>query len=178
VSGKRAIGAIRTALIVVGVAGLLRIVPSAAATSSSDLALVGSMPISVSLYRHWKRIEHVSNPHIRFRAQRRATMRFLLAADWTLGAAAEMGIVVSDAQATTSLDKLRREAFPTKRAFDDFLRSTGQTIADLKFREKLNLLNQRLAKTEAMPGFVAKWRARTLCRPLYRVAEYCGGTLS
>lgn len=142
-----------------------------------SVAVVGSIPILVTTYVHWERIERRSNPGESAHARRQAAMNFLITADWIRGEAAARTIVVTDAEVTAGLNRLRHDAYPTSRAFERFLRSTGQTVADLKFRERLDLLTARLATSGNAANLGTTWRPRTLCKPKYGGPD-CGGTLT
>jgi hypothetical protein len=79
--------------------------------------------------------------------------------------------------------------FPRHRAFKAFLRSSGQTVADLLLRVQLNLLSTRIqqhvlagnhtgsSRQNTLARFVSefemKWRAQTYCLPAYAVHD-CG----
>ena len=104
-------------------------------------------------------------------------MSFLITAAWVRSQAAANGITVTDAQVTAQLNRLRHDAYPARGAFERFLRSTGQTVADLKFRERLDLLTTRLVASGHAADLLTTWRPRTLCKPQYNVPD-CGGTLT
>jgi len=93
------------------------------------------------------------------------------------GEARERGIQVSRREVDRELARSRRAAFPTERAFKRFLRQTGQTIADLRFRTRIDLVTKKLQAVIDPGEFASKWRARTLCAPGFTVPE-CGGTLT
>ena len=98
---------------------------------------------------------------------------------------------MSQATVRRTYDRLRAEQFHTRRQFRSFLRSSGETVADLVFRVRLNLLSERLqrhvlsghrsarSKALALQRFVAafrsRWLAQTYCAAQYTVAD-CGRT--
>ena len=51
----------------------------------------------------------------------------------------ERGIVVSDAAVSGELERQMRQSFPSRGAFRRFLRESGQTIADIQFRLRMDL---------------------------------------
>jgi hypothetical protein len=57
------------------------------------------------------------------------------------------------------------------------LRRTRQTVADIKFRTRIDLLSEKLQAVVDPGEFASKWRARTLCAPGFS-AQQCGGTLT
>jgi SurA N-terminal domain len=169
----RAIGvAIATAAVVVVVAMVAR-----ADTQDWRVAVVGTQPITASLYRHWEHIDHRVAPHESAKQRRTTVMRFLIAGFWIIGEAQERGIRVSDKQVDRELERTRRAAFRTERSFKRFLRRTGQTVADMKFRTRIDLLTRKLQAVVDPGDFASKWRTRTLCAPGFTVTD-CGGTLT
>jgi len=118
-------------------------------------------------------------------------MSFLISADWVIGEARDLGIHLSAVEVRRKFDHIRREQFPKRREFKAFRRSSGQTVADLLFRVRLNLLSARIqqhvlagqqgasAQINALQRFVSefrmKWSDQTYCAPAYAVAD-CGHT--
>jgi hypothetical protein len=159
------------------------------------LACIGSQPIRGALFRHWTEVARRAEgprqrrgaPHVRALVQE--VMGFLLSSYWVIGEAKDLNVHLSDAQVRRAFDRIRRQQFPKRGEFTSFLRSSGQTVADLLFRVRLMLLSGRLqrqiisaqhgarAQEEALARFVrefkAKWRAQTYCATQYAV-EDCG----
>lgn len=104
-------------------------------------------------------------------------MDFLISAMWVIGEAQERGIRVSHKEVNREFERDRRSAFPTERAFKRSLRRTGETVPDLKFKTRIDLLTGNLVAVVDPAEFVAKWRARTLCARGFSVRD-CGGTLT
>jgi hypothetical protein len=116
-------------------------------------------------------------------------MSFLISSDWTIGEAHALGIEVTAAEVRRAFDHIRREQFHKKGEFTAFLRSSGQTVADLLFRVRLNLLSARMQRqiivgqhgagaqehaiTHFVSEFKSKWRAQTYCAPVYALSD-CG----
>ena len=115
-------------------------------------------------------------------------MGFLISSDWVIGEAQALNVRVSDQEVRRAFDRIRRQQFPKRREFNAFLRSSGQTVADLLFRVRLNMLSTRIERQitagkrdssaqEALARFVSefksKWRAQTYCSPAYAVTD-CG----
>jgi hypothetical protein len=70
-------------------------------------------------------------------------MNYLIEALWVEGAAVEHGVKVTQAQALKSYEQQRKTSTPplkTTKALDKFLAASGETVADLVWRTKLNLL--------------------------------------
>jgi hypothetical protein len=154
---------------------------------------VGSQSITEPHFDHWQRVARLAEAPVgKHQPNRHATleeaMGFLISSDWVIGEAQDLHVHVSDAQVRHRYDRIRREQFPKRSGFNAFLRSSGQTVADLLFRVKLNLLSegiQRLveaghhgsARNQALERFVrefnSRWLAQTYCLPAYAVSD-CG----
>jgi hypothetical protein len=100
-------------------------------------------------------------------------MGFLISSDWVLGEAQDLNIYVSAAEVRRRFDHSRREQFPKRGEFKAFLRSSGQTVADLLFRVRLSILSTRIQRQVIASEFANKWRAQTYCSPPYAVRD-CG----
>ncbi len=71
-------------------------------------------------------------------------MTFLLRGTWLEAQADTMGIKVSDAEATSAFEKARKQAFPKTADYVKFLKTSGQTQADLVYRQSVQLLEQKI----------------------------------
>jgi foldase protein PrsA len=72
------------------------------------------------------------------------TMQFLISANWIQGEAADQGIKVSDADVDKQFAKTKQQSFPKEADFQKFLKSSGMSLADIKFRVKVEQLSQKL----------------------------------
>jgi foldase protein PrsA len=77
---------------------------------------------------------------------KREVMLFLIQAEWVEQEAAEQGVEVSDASVKKSFEDQKKQAFPTDKAYNDFIKSSGMTEEDILFRVKLNELQQKLTQ--------------------------------
>jgi foldase protein PrsA len=77
---------------------------------------------------------------------KREIMLFLIQAEWVEQEAEEQGVEVSDAAVKKSLEDQKKQAFPTEKAYNEFLKSSGMTEEDILFRVKLNELQQKLTQ--------------------------------
>jgi hypothetical protein len=172
--------------------------PAAPAEPSPEqiLACVGSESITGASFSHWVTIALRSegrpakgqHPPIAA-ATRTEVVSFLISSDWVIGEAGDLHIGVSAAQVRREFDHVEGQQFPKRREFKAFMRSSGQTVADLLFRVRLNMLSERIqrhvaavahgprARRRALSRFVeafkAKWTAQTYCAPEYAVQD-CG----
>jgi hypothetical protein len=117
----------------------------------------------------------------------------LVSQRWIEAEAHATGIRVSDRRVRRELREQADASFPSLRALGRFLRQTGQTLADIRFRVRLDLLSNRLrnrvlegiddpeeqmARLDAFVlDFSTRWKAQTLCTPLFTaiIAETCSG---
>lgn len=73
------------------------------------------------------------------REARTQAFQLLLSYAWIRGEADERGIVVSDAAVSGELERQMRQSFESRAAFRKFLRDSGQTVADIQFRLRVDL---------------------------------------
>jgi hypothetical protein len=165
------------------------------------LACVGSMAINGATVDHWAAVArkgdtaehssaHSKSRPLPVRETIKEVMAFLISSDWVIGEAARLGISASEVTVRRQFDRIRREQFPHGREFARFLRESGQTIADLLFRVRLNILSSAIQKqvagralpnengrtlSEFIKAFKARWKAQTVCVPAFSVAD-CGSS--
>lgn len=82
----------------------------------------------------------------RYEALRASTMLFLLHDVWVHQETAARGIVLTPEQTRRSLERQKRRAFPIEGAYQEFLRSSGMTEADLLRRVEFDILQRRLTE--------------------------------
>ncbi len=73
-------------------------------------------------------------------------MTFLIRSTWLELQANEDGIHVTDAAVKAEFDKARKQAFPDAKGYADFLKSSGQTEADLLFRQRSQTLETKITE--------------------------------
>jgi hypothetical protein len=175
------------------------VAPSSPAPSTRSLspapeqivACVGTQSITGATFAHWADIARRSGGKHPPSATEvtNQVMGFLVSSDWVLGEAADLNIDVSEAKVHHTFNHIRREQFSKQKEFKIFLRKSGQTVADLLFRVRLNLLSTGIqrhvlaghrgakSRQRALGGFVhefkLKWMAQTYCEPGY-VTPDCG----
>ncbi|HYP47444.1 MAG TPA: peptidyl-prolyl cis-trans isomerase, partial [Thermoleophilaceae bacterium] len=76
----------------------------------------------------------------------REVMQFLIQAKWVEQESEEQGVKVSDAEVKRSFADQKKQAFPTDKAYKDFLKSSGMTEKDILFRVRLDQLQQKLTQ--------------------------------
>ena len=77
---------------------------------------------------------------------KREVMLFLIQAEWVQQEAEEQGVEVSEASVRKSFEDQKKQAFPTDKAYNEFIKSSGMTEEDILFRVKLNELQQKLTQ--------------------------------
>jgi hypothetical protein len=150
------------------------------------LVCVGSQAITGATYTHWlsvaRKAREVPTRRRRGESQKERkadhdeVLNFLISAAWVKGEAVAQHVVVSASEVKRQFDRIRDQQFPHGRGFRAFLRSTGQTVADLLMRVELNMLSERLqrhATARFFQEFKDRWRAQTYCGPEWDVPD-CG----
>jgi foldase protein PrsA len=77
---------------------------------------------------------------------KRQVMQFLVQASWVEQEAKKQDIKVSDAAVQKSFDAQKKQAFPTDKAYKQFLKTSGMSEADILFRVRLSQLQEKLTK--------------------------------
>jgi hypothetical protein len=154
------------------------------------IVCVQGRPMLGALVSHWYVVARKGSPGSPTDKQLLdQALKFLVSSFWTEGEATERHLHVSDTTVTRTFNRQRRASFPRLADFHRFLRETGETRSDLKWRVRLDLLSARIqrdvtrghksqrAKAHAFDVFVThfqpKWKARTWCRDDYKLADYC-----
>ena len=73
-------------------------------------------------------------------------MQFLIQAEWVQQEAEERDIEVSDKSVAKSFEDQKKQAFPTDKAYEEFLKTSGMTEEDILFRVRLDQLQQKLTQ--------------------------------
>ena len=71
-------------------------------------------------------------------------MTFLLRGTWLQAEAKKQGIKIKDDEAAKAFEKARKQAFPKDADYVKFLKTSGQTEADLEYRQFVQLLEQKI----------------------------------
>jgi SurA N-terminal domain len=157
------------------------------------VACIGSQSITGAAFSHWAVVAQKSEGSSKHRLSASQVMKqamtFLISSDWVLGEATDLNIHVSEGEVRHTFDHIRAQQFPKRKEFKAFLKQSGQTVADLLFRVRLNLASTRIqqhvaeghrgargqqhALSRFVHDFTAKWKAQTYCDPTYAVTD-CG----
>ena len=115
---------------------------------------------------------------------KRDAIRSLFEATWILGEAVERGLAVTRNEVAHELSLIKRQSFKSEAEYLKFLRETRYTKRDVYERVELQMLSTRLQRwlqarferegrkekqafTEFVAEFNEKWRARTVCNPIF-----------
>ena len=71
-------------------------------------------------------------------------MQFLIQASWVQQEAEQQDINVSEKEIKSSFEDQKKQAFPTDKAYKEFLASSGMSEEDILFRVRLDQLQQKL----------------------------------
>ena len=74
----------------------------------------------------------------------RQVMQFLVSSQWIDGEARERGITASSAEVKRQFDQTKNQSFPNNKAYQQFLKRTGQSQDDILFRVRLDVLANKL----------------------------------
>jgi foldase protein PrsA len=77
---------------------------------------------------------------------KRQVMQFLIQAQWVEQEADKQNIKVSDKDVQKTLAAQKKQAFPTEKAYQQFLKTSGMSEADILFRVRLSQLQEKLTK--------------------------------
>src|SRR3954470_6211169 len=72
------------------------------------------------------------------------TMQFLISAQWLLQESKNRKITASDKEVQTTFQQQKKQSFPKEADYQKFLKSSGQTEADLLYRVRLSVLTNKL----------------------------------
>jgi foldase protein PrsA len=77
---------------------------------------------------------------------KREVMQFLIQGEWVQQEADKRGVKIKDAELNKALEDQKKQVFPNDKQYQQFLKTSGMTEADVLFRVKLNELQQRLTQ--------------------------------
>ncbi len=163
-------------------------VPATAASVGPVVATVGQTPITKASFEHWSAVTAAIG-HAKSRAAvKHQVLGFLITSQWVIAEAAHLGISVSEAEVRRRLHQITAKRYPSAAQLKRYLRSIGETEADLLMRIKVELLEAKISQhvtagktattephlllSDFQSSFEKRWRAHTSCRPGY-VMEDC-----
>jgi len=79
-----------------------------------------------------------------YKSLQQEVLGFLITSSWVLAEAKAIGVKVSDAEVKKQFLNIKNQQFPKAGEFEKFLASSGQTVSDLLYRVKLNMVSSRV----------------------------------
>jgi foldase protein PrsA len=79
-----------------------------------------------------------------YKALQQQVMQLLISFHWIEGEAKEQGVKVTDADVKKQFESQKKASFPTDQKYQEFLKQSGQTEADILMRVKLDLLSNKI----------------------------------
>jgi foldase protein PrsA len=76
----------------------------------------------------------------------REVMQFLIQAEWVQQEAEQRDVKVSEQEIKRSFEDQKKQAFPTDKAYQQFLETSGMSEEDILFRVRLDQLQQKLTQ--------------------------------
>jgi len=73
-------------------------------------------------------------------------LQFLISSAWIQGEASDQGVKVSQAEVDKQFETTKKQSFPKPADFDKFLKTSGMSLDDIKFRVRLSSLSDALRK--------------------------------
>jgi foldase protein PrsA len=71
-------------------------------------------------------------------------LQFLISSEWIQGEAKDQGVTVSDKDVEKQFQTTKKQSFPKEADFQKFLKTSGMSLDDIKFRVKLDALSNKL----------------------------------
>ena len=161
---RRRIAAILIAIVVALV--IAAIASSAGGVESGDVADVEEAgAISKGDFDHWltvvasqpqpgqKKPAAPPKPGSRqYDAVKQQVMQFLVSSEWIEGEAKDRGLSATDAEVKRQFEQTKDQSFPNEKAYQRFLKTSGQTEEDLLFRVRLDVLSNKIRQQVTEQG--------------------------
>jgi foldase protein PrsA len=80
-------------------------------------------------------------------ALKQQVMQFLVSADWIDGEAQERGLTATPPEVQKQFQQTKKQSFPNEKAYQKFLQTSGQTVQDLLFRVRLDVLSNKIRES-------------------------------
>jgi foldase protein PrsA len=79
-----------------------------------------------------------------YESLRDQVLQFLISAEWIEGEAADQGVRVSQEAIDKQFEETKEQSFPEEADFDEFLKTSGMRLTDIKYRIRLDLMSEQL----------------------------------
>jgi foldase protein PrsA len=81
-----------------------------------------------------------------YESLRDQVLSFLIAAQWVQKEANDQGVKISDSEINKRLEETKKQSFPKEADFQKFLKDSGMNLQDVKFRVRVEQLQQKLVE--------------------------------
>lgn len=121
-----------------------------------------------------------------YTALREQVLSSLISAEWLIGEGEARGLKALPSEILKRSERLRKSDFANNKAFQRYLKYTGETWADRLFRSKIKVYSEKIeheltnphnpqATARALGAFsnqlVKRWPPKTSCRPHYIIPD-------
>lgn len=149
------------------------------------VAVVNGSPITQASFDHWLDITRqeakAGGSPLDDDQVKERVLSTLIRAKWAAGEAQEVGVPVTDADVDKEYDRTSKLKFAGGKTFEQYLKDSGMSEEDLRFRIRTGVLNQALTRNvEKQAGgadapnvdrdlvkynrdYTARWKALTTC---------------
>ena len=93
-----------------------------------------------------KRSDYLKQCKAEYEQLKQQVMTFLIRSTWLEAEADKQGVKISDKESRAAFLKAVKAAFPKKGDYAKFLKTSGQTEADLVYRQQVQLLEQKITE--------------------------------
>jgi foldase protein PrsA len=127
---------------------------------AGSVASVDGQPITKTEFDHWADVVFQSQQGAAGKKGKKPTppkpgtpqykqlasqvMQFLVSSRWIVGEAGSRNITASPDEIKKSFEQTKKQSFPNSKAYKKFLKSSGQTQADIDFRVRSDVLATKL----------------------------------
>jgi parvulin-like peptidyl-prolyl isomerase len=152
---RTVVGIAGVVVVLVAIAGILSSFGGVASGDVAKVDTVGSIP--KQQFNHWYTVvaaqpqpgqkKPKAPPPINSKqgqSLKLQVMQFLISADWIIGEGKDRGITATDDEVKRQFAQTKKQSFPTDKAYQRFLKTSGQTVPDLLFRVKLDVLSNKI----------------------------------
>lgn len=110
----------------------------------NSVATVDGDPIKKADYEHWMTVVRKLSPDLEREQARDQVMNLLASLRWFDGEAERMDIALGDAEVNKAFTEQKRQSFPKDADYRTFLKTSGQTEADIRQRVRAGLLANKI----------------------------------
>jgi foldase protein PrsA len=122
------------------------VAPDPPAFTKCVAAKVKAAPEPVKGQPQPKKSDYLKQCQQEYDQLKQQVMTFLVRSTWLEAEADKLGVKVSDKEAADAFAKARKQAFPKTADYVKFLKTSGQTEADLIYRQSVQLLEQKITE--------------------------------